>query len=269
MALAQSTTPTIHECRQAIHNYYLADEYTVISELIAGADLSQAIRDAISVRAAELVRNVRANSKPTMMEKFLAQYGLSTKEGVALMCLAEALLRVPDNITIHELIEDKVSSGKWADHRGKSKSSLINTTTWGLMVAGKLISPADKQSLMETLRSLVKRMGDPMVRTVAHQAMKEMGRQFVLGRTIEEALKRAEKYESKGYTYSYDMLGEAARTDKDALRYHRDYSNAISELKANCKHADIRSNPGISVKLSALHPRYEFGQRERVMNELV
>jgi len=269
MALAQATTPTIHECRQAIHDYYLADEHKVVSELIAGADLSRPLREAISARAAELVRNVRGQSKPTMMEKFLAQYGLSTKEGVALMCLAEALLRVPDNITIHELIEDKVSSGKWGDHRGKSNSSLINTTTWGLMVAGKLISPSDKQNLAETLRGLVKRMGDPMVRTVAHQAMKEMGRQFVLGRTIDEALKRAKKYESKGYTYSYDMLGEAARTDRDALRYHRDYANAIGELKQSCNHADIRKNPGISVKLSALHPRYEFGQRERVMSELV
>ncbi|MBV1786877.1 bifunctional proline dehydrogenase/L-glutamate gamma-semialdehyde dehydrogenase PutA [Marinobacterium sp. D7] len=269
MALAQAVTPTIHECRQAIHDYYLADEYKVISELIAGAELSLSVREAISTRAAELVRNVRGNSKPTMMEKFLAQYGLSTKEGVALMCLAEALLRVPDNITIHELIEDKVSSGKWGEHRGKSQSSLINTTTWGLMVAGKLISPADKQSLVETLRTLVKRMGDPMVRTVAHQAMKEMGRQFVLGRTIEEALKRAKKYEEKGYTYSYDMLGEAARTDRDALRYQRAYSNAIAELKVNCVHSDIRKNPGISVKLSALHPRYEFGQRDRVMSELV
>ncbi len=260
---------TLNTCREAVRANYLADEYTVISELIAGADLSSSIRDSIGARAAELVRNVRGNSKPTMMEKFLAQYGLTTKEGVALMCLAEALLRVPDNVTIHELIEDKIASGQWSEHRGKAKSSLINTTTWGLMVAGKLISPSDQKSLMETLRGLVKRMGDPMVRTVAHQAMKEMGRQFVLGRTIQEALKRAGKYESKGYTYSYDMLGEAARTDADAQRYHQDYARAISELKEHCIHTDIRQNPGISVKLSALHARYEFGQRERVMDELV
>ncbi len=256
-------------CRQAVQEHYLADEYQVITGLISSAALSPQIRQAISARAADLVRQVRGHSKPTMMEKFLAQYGLTTKEGVALMCLAEALLRVPDNVTIHELIEDKIASGKWSEHRGKAKSSLINTTTWGLMVAGKLISPSDEKSLMETLRALVKRMGDPMVRTVAHQAMKEMGRQFVLGRTIDEAQDRAKKYESKGYTYSYDMLGEAARTDADAKRYQRDYASAIRALAANCTHADIRDNPGISVKLSALHARYEFGQRDRVMTELV
>ncbi|MBP0047604.1 bifunctional proline dehydrogenase/L-glutamate gamma-semialdehyde dehydrogenase PutA [Marinobacterium sp. AK62] len=262
------THPSLDTCRQAVRANYLADEHRVINDLITAADLSSEVRDAISARAAELVRNVRGNSRPTMMEKFLAQYGLTTKEGVALMCLAEALLRVPDNVTIHDLIEDKIASGQWSEHRGKAKSSLINTTTWGLMVAGRLISPSDQKSLMETLRSLVKRMGDPMVRTVAHQAMKEMGRQFVLGRTIDEAQKRAQKYESRGYTYSYDMLGEAARTDADAQRYQRDYSRAISALAPNCVHDDIRNNPGISVKLSALHARYEYGHRDRVMTEL-
>ncbi|SEG85717.1 bifunctional proline dehydrogenase/L-glutamate gamma-semialdehyde dehydrogenase PutA [Marinobacterium lutimaris] len=269
MAQVQTTQPTMEASREAMRANYLADEHRVISELIAGANLSEQVRKAISDRAADLVRDVRGNSKPTMMEKFLAEYGLTTKEGVALMCLAEALLRVPDNVTIHELIEDKISSGKWSEHRGKSNSSLINTTTWGLMMAGKVISPSDTRSLVETLRQLVKRMGDPMVRTVANQAMKEMGRQFVLGRTIEEAQKNARKYESKGYTYSYDMLGEAARTDADALRYQRDYASAIKALALNCKHDDIRDNPGISVKLSALHARYEYGQRDRVMNELV
>ncbi|WP_010323233.1 bifunctional proline dehydrogenase/L-glutamate gamma-semialdehyde dehydrogenase PutA [Marinobacterium stanieri] len=270
MAQQQRTESlSLDTCRQAVQEHYLADEYQVISGLIASAELSKQVRQAISARAAELVRKVRDNSKPTMMEKFLAEYGLTTKEGVALMCLAEALLRVPDNITIHDLIEDKIASGKWSDHRGKAKSSLINTTTWGLMVAGKLISPSDQKNLMETLRGLAKRMGEPMIRTVAHQAMKEMGRQFVLGRTIDEAQTRAKKYEAKGYTYSYDMLGEAARTDADAERYKRDYASAISALADNCKHADIRDNPGISVKLSALHARYEFGQRDRVMSELV
>ncbi|WP_432696642.1 bifunctional proline dehydrogenase/L-glutamate gamma-semialdehyde dehydrogenase PutA [Marinobacterium sp. YM272] len=269
MAQMQTTQPTMETSREAMRANYLADEHRVISELIAQANLSEQVRKAISGRAADLVRDVRSNSKPTMMEKFLAEYGLTTKEGVALMCLAEALLRVPDNVTIHELIEDKISSGKWSEHRGKSNSSLINTTTWGLMMAGKVISPSDTRSLVETLRQLVKRMGDPMVRTVAHQAMKEMGRQFVLGRTIEEAQKNARKYESRGYTYSYDMLGEAARTDADALRYQRDYASAIKALALNCKHEDIRDNPGISVKLSALHARYEYGQRDRVMSELV
>ncbi|MEH6650344.1 MAG: bifunctional proline dehydrogenase/L-glutamate gamma-semialdehyde dehydrogenase PutA [Motiliproteus sp.] len=260
---------TTDECRQKIRNNYLADEYEAISELIANAQISESVRNAISSRAADLVRRVRGNSKPTMMEKFLAQYGLTTKEGVALMCLAEALLRVPDKITIDALIEDKVVSGNWGEHRGQSNSSLINSSTWALLITGKLIAPVDDKGVTQTLRSMMKRLGEPVVRTAVAQAMKELGRQFVLGRDIQEALKRARKYESNGYTYSYDMLGEAARTDADALRYQRSYSDAIAQLTQTCIHADTRQNPGISVKLSALHARYEFGQRERVMDELV
>jgi RHH-type proline utilization regulon transcriptional repressor/proline dehydrogenase/delta 1-pyrroline-5-carboxylate dehydrogenase len=269
MKQMQKVTLTTTECRKRIRDYYLADEYRVIHELIADAQISTSDRDAISARAADLVRSVRGHSKPSMMEKFLAEYGLTTKEGVALMCLAEALLRVPDKITIDDLIEDKVASGNWGDHRGKSKSSLINSSTWALLITGKLIAPVDNKGLTQTLRSMVKRLGEPVIRTAVAQAMKELGRQFVLGRDIKEALKQAKPYESRGYTYSYDMLGEAARTDADALRYHRAYANAIAQLTPACTGADIHKNPGISVKLSALHPRYEFGQRERVMNELV
>ncbi|GGO87034.1 bifunctional protein PutA [Marinobacterium nitratireducens] len=256
-------------CRENIRSHYLADEAQVVKALASGAAISPDVRARISARAAALVRDVRANSTPTVMEKFLAQYGLTTKEGVALMCLAEALLRVPDKTTIDALIEDKISSGNWGGHRGKSKSSLINSATWGLLLTGRLLSPLDQQGLVTTLRGMVKRLGEPVVRTAVAQAMKEMGRQFVLGRDIGEALKRARKYESRGYTYSYDMLGEAARTDADARRYHRAYANAIESLAPACVHDDIRKNPGISVKLSALHARYEFGQKDRVMEELV
>ncbi|OMH30810.1 bifunctional proline dehydrogenase/L-glutamate gamma-semialdehyde dehydrogenase [Motiliproteus sp. MSK22-1] len=257
------------QLRQTIREYYLADESKVVRELISNAKLSQEDRDTISANAAELVRQVRNDSKPTMMEKFLGEYGLSTHEGVALMCLAEALLRVPDATTIDALIEDKVVSGNWGPHRGQSNSSLVNTSTWALLITGKLIAPVDKKGLAESLRGIVKRLGEPVVRSAVAQAMKELGRQFVLGRTISEATKRGRKYESRGYTYSYDMLGEAARTNKDALNYHSAYSSAISELSASCNDVDIRNNPGISVKLSALHARYEFGQRDRVMDELV
>jgi RHH-type proline utilization regulon transcriptional repressor/proline dehydrogenase/delta 1-pyrroline-5-carboxylate dehydrogenase len=256
-------------CRQTIREHYLADETAVVKALAANARISSGERARISARAAELVRDVRANSTPTMMEKFLAQYGLTTKEGVALMCLAEALLRVPDSTTIDALIEDKISSGNWGEHRGQSSSSLINSSTWALLITGKLLSPVDPQGLANTLRGMLKRMGEPVVRTAVAQAMKEMGRLFVLGRNIQEAIKGAKKYESRGYTYSYDMLGEAARTDADALRYHRSYANAIEALAASCVQDEIRKNPGISVKLSALHPRYEYGQKDRVMNELV
>ena len=247
----------------------LTDEYRVIYRLIKAANFSKDIRASISERAAELVRNVRSRSKSSMMDKFLAQYGLDTKEGVALMRLAEAFLRVPDTLTIDELIEDKVSSGDWGNYLGQSKSSLVNTTTWGLMVAGKLICRSDQNNFIEALRALVKKMGDPMVRTAVDQAMREMGRQFVLGQTIDEALKRAKNYELRGYTLSYDMLGEAARTNRDALRYQAAYEHTISAIHKSSRGSDPRSNPGISVKLSALHPRYEFAQRERVMNELV
>lgn len=260
---------TTDQCRKTIREYYLADESNVIRELMANAKLSESDRTTISANAAQLVTKVRNESSPSMMEKFLGEYGLTTKEGVALMCLAEALLRVPDSTTIDALIEDKVTSGNWGDHLGQSNSSLVNSSTWALLLTGKLIAPAEDKGVTQTLRGMIKRLGEPVVRTAVGQAMKELGRQFVLGRTIEEATKRARKLEKQGYSYSYDMLGEAARTDADALRYHKAYSDAIGELTPACIHDDIRMNPGISVKLSALHARYEFAQRERVMTELV
>ena len=264
----QSVTPELVDSRQAIRDYYLADEHKVIHEMIAGAQLSQAERDAISARAAELVRNVRKSAKSTIMEKFLAEYGLTTKEGVALMCLAEALLRVPDNTTIHALIEDKITSGAWGTHVGKASSSLINTATVALLMTSNLLKDSERNTVGDTLRKLLKRFGEPVIRTVANQAMKEMGRQFVLGRDIEEAQDEAREYMARGYTYSYDMLGEAARTDDDAKRYYEAYSNAIDSI-AKANEGDVRKNPGISVKLSALLARYEYGNKERVMNELL
>ncbi|SKA04159.1 L-proline dehydrogenase /delta-1-pyrroline-5-carboxylate dehydrogenase [Oceanospirillum multiglobuliferum] len=255
--------------REVIRDHYLTDEARALKNLMAQANLSVETRQAISKDAAYLIRQVRESASPSMMENFLAEYGLTTKEGVALMCLAEALLRVPDAQTIDELIEDKIAPGKWSEHLGQSESSLINMSTWALMLTGKLISPAEEKGLGSTLRGMVKRLGEPLVRTAVKQAMKELGRQFVLGRTIQEATQRAKKEESRGYSYSYDMLGEAARTDADALRYHKAYGDAITALKPACVHDDIRKNPGISVKLSALHPRYEFAKRERVLKELV
>lgn len=269
MGQSENHILTTDACRQQILDHYLADEYQVIQTLISNAHISDEQRSSISERAADLVRRVRSNSNPTMMEKFLAEYGLTTKEGVALMCLAEVLLRVPDSTTIDALIEDKLVSGEWRKHLGQSDSSLVNSSTWALLITGKLIAETDNKGIAQTLRGMVKRLGEPVVRTAVGQAMKEMGRQFVLGRTINEATKRAKKYESKGYTYSYDMLGEAARTDADAQRYFESYSEAINELSSACEHDDIRQNPGISVKLSALHARYEYVQKQRVINELV
>jgi len=255
--------------RQRIRDYNLFDETTVVQELVAAADFSDEERTAISTMAAELVTRVRRKNRPSMMENFLAEYGLTTREGVALMCLAEALLRVPDAQTIDELIEDKISHGSWGKHLGHSDSPLVNASTWALLLTGKVIAPEDEQGLRITLHGLVKRMGEPLVRSAVAQAMKELGRQFVLGTSIKKASARARDMEKKGYTYSYDMLGEAARTEADARRYHLAYSDAITALAKDCKDDDIRDNPGISIKLSALHPRYEIGQYQRVIDELI
>ncbi|WP_196157914.1 bifunctional proline dehydrogenase/L-glutamate gamma-semialdehyde dehydrogenase PutA [Reinekea sp. G2M2-21] len=260
---------TITKLRSAIRAHYLADESATLTQLIEGSGISETERTQASNSAADLVRQVRASSKPTLMENFLAEYGLSTKEGVALMCLAEALLRVPDAHTIDKLIEDKVAFGQWRDHIGKSTSGLVNSSTWALMLTGKLISPATDPGLNSTIKGVIKRLGEPVVRVAVAQAMKELGRQFVLGQDIHEALKRAAKLEDRGYTYSYDMLGEAARTEHDALKHFNDYKQAIATLAPLCTHAQVAENPGISVKLSALHPRYEFAKQERVKTELV
>ncbi len=267
MTSASEPTPA-NDLRSAVRRHYLADERQVIRELIARAGLDAGDREAISARAARLVETVRASSDPTMMESFLGEYGLSTKEGVALMCLAEALLRVPDEETIDDLIEDKISVGKWSAHLGHSNSTLVNASTWALMITGSIVTPSEEEGLVSTLWGMVRRLGEPVIRKAVGEAMKELGRQFVLGRTIEEAVKRASNMEERGYCYSYDMLGEAARTEADARRYHLSYSDAITALAPACKSEDIRANPGISVKLSALHARYEYAQRDRVLTEL-
>ncbi len=257
-----------HSLRTKIDTQTYAEQSAVLGALIAQAALTQSDRTAICEAAAQLVRDIRSSTSPGMMEVFLAEYGLSTDEGVALMCLAEALLRVPDADTIDALIEDKIAPSDWGKHLGQSSSSLVNASTWALMLTGRVLDE-DKSSPVGALRGAIKRLGEPVIRTAVGRAMKEMGRQFVLGETIQSAMKRAKGMEDKGYTYSYDMLGEAARTEADAARYHLSYSRAIAAIAEACTHKDIRENPGISVKLSALHPRYELAQEQRVMDELV
>ena len=271
MHLNQTVIPpaSSDQQRQKILRYNLADESKLVRELIECAAITDQQREATSSMAAKLVSKVRASGNPSMMENFLAEYGLTTREGVALMCLAEALLRVPDAKTIDELIEDKISPGNWGDHLGHSGSPLVNASTWALLLTGKIVAPEDEGGLRLTLRGLVKRLGEPLVRNAVGQAMRELGRHFVLGTNIKKAARRARELENQGYTYSYDMLGEAARTEADARRYHLSYSDAIIALAKDCRHQHSRDNPGISVKLSALHPRYEMGQRQRVIDELV
>lgn len=251
-----------------IRHASLADEAALVRQLVEQAGLNADARARIVASGADLVRRIRGSAKPGLMEVFLAEYGLSTDEGISLMCLAEALLRVPDADTMDALIEDKIAPSDWGRHLGKSASSLVNASTWALMLTGKVLDEREP-GVVGHLRAAVKRLGEPVIRTAVSRAMKEMGRQFVLGETIEAAMKRARELEAKGYTYSYDMLGEAARTEADARRYHLSYSKAITAIAAACDKGDIRSNPGISIKLSALHPRYEVAKRARVMAELV
>ena len=251
-----------------IENESLAPEAPLLAALASEAALDAPARGRIVEHAAALVRQIRADVRPGLMEVFLAEYGLSTEEGVALMCLAEALLRVPDADTMDRLIEDKIAPSDWGRHLGRSASSLVNASTWGLLLTGKVLE--DKEpGVVGHLRGAVRRLGEPVIRLAVGRAMKEMGRQFVLGESIGAAMKRAQTREAEGYCFSYDMLGEAARTGHDAQRYADSYARAIAAIAKGCKGRDPRANPGISVKLSALHPRYEVAQEARVMAELV
>ncbi|MEX1180858.1 MAG: bifunctional proline dehydrogenase/L-glutamate gamma-semialdehyde dehydrogenase PutA [Cucumibacter sp.] len=246
----------------------LRDEDALVRELIDEAALSPADRSAIAGHAAGLVEDIRRSRAGGLMETLLAEYGLSTHEGVALMCLAEAFLRVPDTETLDALIEDKIAPSDWGLHLGKSSSSMVNASTWALLLTGKVLD-AERPGVAGVLRETVKRLGEPVIRSAVARAIQQMGRQFVLGRDIEEAMRRAERREALGLTFSYDMLGEAALTEADAGRYLGAYLSAIAAIAARCVGNDCRRNPGISVKLSALFPRYERIQRARVLQTLV
>ncbi|MFO1067048.1 MAG: bifunctional proline dehydrogenase/L-glutamate gamma-semialdehyde dehydrogenase PutA [Geminicoccaceae bacterium] len=257
--------------RRRLRQAFLEDDATALGRLLGGLALDAPARRRIEVAAGTLVAELRSRGRPGLMETFLAEYGLSTEEGVALMCLAEALLRVPDTPTIDALIRDKVAAADWSRHLGESSSPLVNASTWALMLTGKVLGEKDTAGwdITGATRRLIGRAGEPVVRGAIAQAMRVLGHQFVLGRNIDEALGRAAALEERGYTYSYDMLGEAARTAADAQRYFLAYSKAIAAIAERCAGGDVRANPGISVKLSALHPRYEQGQRQRVLDELV
>ncbi|MEE9454896.1 MAG: bifunctional proline dehydrogenase/L-glutamate gamma-semialdehyde dehydrogenase PutA [Paracoccaceae bacterium] len=257
------------QIRATMRKHLNPDEGAVLRKMITDVAIHAETHAKITSRAIDLVEHIRNDARPGLMEQFLGEYGLSTDEGVALMCLAEALLRVPDADTIDALIEDKIAPSAWGSHLGRSHSSLVNASTWALFLTGKVLKDGENPGVATTLRGAVKRLGEPVIRRAVTAAMKEMGQQFVLGETIDKALKRAAKLEAAGYTYSYDMLGEAACTERDARQYHLAYSNAIGRMASAATSDDIRENPGISVKLSALHPRYEALKRPRVMAELV
>ena len=258
--------------RQKITEAYRKAESLCLSTLIDEATLDLHIKKNAREFAYQLVETLRAKGYKKGVENLIHEFSLSSDEGIALMCLAEALLRIPDTDTRDALIKDKISHGQWQQHLGHSPSLFVNATTWGLLITGKLLSASSETGLTSALSRLVMKGGEPLIRKGVDIAMKMMGEQFVCGRTIEEALKHSQSREAQGFRYSYDMLGEAALTQEDALRYYASYETAIHAIgKASAASANqgIYKGPGISIKLSALHPRYSRAQQQRVMQELL
>jgi RHH-type transcriptional regulator, proline utilization regulon repressor / proline dehydrogenase / delta 1-pyrroline-5-carboxylate dehydrogenase len=256
----------------AVNAQFLAAEDDAVRRLCDLARLPQAARSAVQDQALQLVAGVRAtHARSGGLDALLRQYHLASAEGVVLMCLAEALLRIPDADTADRLIADKLAEGDWERHLGDSDSLLVNASTWGLMLTGRLVEldRADIGSLRGWFGRLAARLSEPVARTALRQAMRVLGQQFVMGRDIGEALRRATGTSARHEAYSFDMLGEAAITGADAQRYFAKYSDAISALGRHASQCEPgMALPGISVKLSALHPRYEFLQRDRVLREL-
>ena len=265
-----SPPPAPDPLRQAVRDAYRRDETEAVARILAAADRGEVASARIATTARRLVLEARRQRHGKGgIDAFLNEFALSSREGIALMCLAEALLRIPDAETVDRLIRDKLAGADWAKHLGQSSSLFVNASTWALMLTGRLLhdDPAE-QELGAVLRRLVARTGEPVLRQAVTAAMRILGHQFVMGRTIGEALGRAAPEEARGYRYSFDMLGEAARTAADAARYAERYREAIAAIGARVAGRDLAHAPGISVKLSALHPRYEEAQRARVLREL-
>ena len=258
--------------RQTIRDHYRADENQVLANLLPIAEISVDAKSRAWDYARQLVVNIRKDQVGKGgVDALLNEFSLSTEEGVVLMCLAEALLRVPDKATADSLIRDKLAEGDWSSHIGNSDSLFVNASSWGLLLTGKLVNYSDKKKKAQfgLLKQTVGRLGEPVIRKAVRYAMKIMGTQFVMGHTIDGAIERAVETEAKGYTYSYDMLGEGARTMADADRYFNAYMTAIDAIGKAANHKGPQRSPGISIKLSAIHPRYEFSHRERVIDELI
>jgi RHH-type proline utilization regulon transcriptional repressor/proline dehydrogenase/delta 1-pyrroline-5-carboxylate dehydrogenase len=274
-ALSEILTPeppgAADPARARITAAWTRDETDAVNELLAQASLPPAERELVLAKASELVARVRAKaSNQSAVESFMREYDLSSEEGVLLMCVAEALLRIPDAETADKLIRDKLGEADWKKHVGASESLFVNASTWGLMLTGRLVGLAEetRSNFTGALKRLIGRAGEPVVRLAVRQAMRIMGHQFVMGRTIEEAQDRAEHKDNRAYRYSYDMLGEAALTQADADRYLQAYRDAIAALGRRGPWPDVLDAPSISVKLSAIHPRYDVANRARVHAEL-
>ncbi|MBC7622820.1 MAG: bifunctional proline dehydrogenase/L-glutamate gamma-semialdehyde dehydrogenase PutA, partial [Aeromicrobium sp.] len=257
----------------ALRTSFLLDEEAALTSALGQARVDAAMNQRISATATKLVESVRAEQRSNAgMQSFLTQYDLGSQEGVLLMCVAEALLRIPDAATADKLIRDKFAQGDWQKHLGASDSLLVNAGTWGMMLTGKLVNvaPTDMVDIGGWLGRIANKLGEPIVRTALKQGMRLMAEQFVMGRDIDEALKRSVTGEQATYRHSFDMLGEAAMTAADAERYFDAYQNAIEVIGSYVRPGQsVFAAPGISVKLSALHPRYELANQSRVFAEML
>ncbi|RMX01317.1 trifunctional transcriptional regulator/proline dehydrogenase/L-glutamate gamma-semialdehyde dehydrogenase [Allofranklinella schreckenbergeri] len=269
LEFAQSVLPQT-ELRAAITAAWHRPEPECLSMLLPLAQTHDAAQaQSIAALAARLVQGLRDAPVSSGVGALVQEFSLSSQEGVALMCLAEALLRIPDSATRDALIRDKISKGDWRSHVGHSPSMFVNAAAWGLVLTGKLTSTSSEKGLSAALTRLIGKGGEPLIRQGVNQAMKMMGEQFVTGQNIAQALANSRAWEKKGFRYSYDMLGEAAATEADAQRYMQAYEQAIHAIGAASAGRGIFEGPGISIKLSALHPRYSRAQYERVMSELL
>jgi len=263
LILSPELPADVAPARARITAAWLRDETEAVNDLLDQADFAPPERDQVVDLAVGLVERVRARAKDQgAVESFMRQYDLSSEEGILLMCVAEALLRIPDNATTDKLIRDKLGDANWRKHLGQSDSVLVNASTWSLMLTGELVNLEDtRKDFNGALRRLIKRAGEPAIRMAVRQAMRIMGHQFVMGRNIQEALERCAKKENARYRYSFDMLGESAVTAADAERYQQAYRAAIAALGARGPYVSHLEAPSISVKLSALYPRYEVAKR--------
>lgn len=263
--------PSLNQLRLAIQENTVTREEQAVQSLIDATAISEATRIETQKHAVRVVNDCRTMSeKAGTLDAFLQEFGLSNKEGVALMCLAESLLRVPDDYTVNALIAEKIADGDWSTHRGKSTSTFVNASVWGLMLTGKVVQLDSEitHSPQSWLSGIVSKLGEPVVRNAILQAMRIMGGQYVLGRSIQEAIKNGTAQNPAGTRFSFDMLGEGARTDADAQNYLQAYASAIEAIGYS-NESDVSNADGISVKLSALHPRFDSLQMERVRQELI
>lgn len=250
---------------------YMVDETQWLEQLLPLATPSESEKQQITDKTTSLIEAIRADKTSIqMIDALLLEYSLDTQEGILLMCLAEALMRIPDSATADALIRDKLSVADWKSHLKNSDSVFVNASTWGLMLTGKVVGlSSNEQSAGQAVNRLVNKLSEPVIRKAMHQAMKVMGHQFVLGRSIAEAQKNGKSMRDKGFTYSYDMLGEAALTTADANKYFKDYLMAIEAVgRDTYVSSKLSPAPSVSIKLSALHPRYEVANEERVLTEL-